>query len=109
MAPFSTDDLLCPSRNVGCEHGMRYDEFLNRVAARGGLPKDRAAAVPQAVLTVLAESIDERGVGDLASELARELKPALVNVPRHGQRYLADEFVRLAAEREEAPEDVARL
>jgi uncharacterized protein (DUF2267 family) len=88
---------------------MQYEEFLNRVAARGGLPGDRAEVATQLVLTVLAESIDEKEARDLASELARQLKPWLANVPRHGQRYLAHEFVRQVAERERVPQDEARL
>jgi uncharacterized protein (DUF2267 family) len=88
---------------------MQYLEFLDRVAARSGLPRDRAEVATQLVLTVLAESIDEKEARDLASELARQLKPWLANVPRHGQRYLAHEFVHQVAEREGVPQDEARL
>lgn len=88
---------------------MQYDEILQRVEARAGLPRERAAVVTDVVLRVLAESIDEKEARDLASELPRDLKPALVNVPRHGQRYLAHEFLERVAEREGVSPEEARL
>ena len=42
---------------------MQYQAFLNRVAARSGLPKDRAEVATQLVLALLGESIHEMRPG----------------------------------------------
>ena len=70
---------------------MQYRAFLNRVAARSGLPRDRAEVATQLVLALLGESIDEMEARDLAGELPRQLKRLPLNVPQHGQRCLAHE------------------
>jgi uncharacterized protein (DUF2267 family) len=79
---------------------VQYQEFVNRVAARSGLPKDRAEVATQLVLAVLGESIDGMETRDPASELPRQLKRLPLNVPQHGQRDLAREFVHQVAMRE---------
>jgi uncharacterized protein (DUF2267 family) len=96
---------------------VQYQEFLNRVATRSGLPRDRAEVATQLVLALLGESIDEMEARDLAGELPRQLKRLPWNVPPHGQRYLAHEFVHQLAisEKElrdvfsQLPEDMRRL
>jgi uncharacterized protein (DUF2267 family) len=87
---------------------VQYQEFLNRVAARSGLPRDRAEVATQLVPALLGESIDEMGAGDLVSELPRQLKRLSLSVPQHGQRYLAHEFLHQVAERERGVQPAAR-
>src|ERR1700738_2555892 len=78
---------------------MNYGEFIDRVAAKGGLDREHAEVATQVVLSVLGESLSEREVRHLSSQLARELKTTLENVPGHSRPYTAEEFLRLAAGR----------
>ena len=88
---------------------MQYDDFINRVSQKIGLPREHAEVATQSVLSILAERLSQKEARDLASQLARELKPMLENVPRHGQGYLAREFVQLVADRERVPAADARV
>ena len=87
---------------------MNYGEFIDRVAAKGGLDREHAEVATQVVLSVLGESLSEREVRHLSSQLARELKTMLENVPGHSRPYTAEEFLRLVAERERVSQEDAR-
>jgi uncharacterized protein (DUF2267 family) len=88
---------------------MNYDTFVERVRQKTGLDRDHAEVAIQSVLSALGERLSEKEARDLASELPRELKPTLENVPGHGRRYRADDFVRLVGDRERVAEPAARL
>jgi uncharacterized protein (DUF2267 family) len=88
---------------------LNYREFVDRVAARADLDRGQAEAASQVVLAALGERLSEKEATDLASQLARELKPTLLNVPGHGRPISAGDFVRLVAEREPVTERAARL
>jgi uncharacterized protein (DUF2267 family) len=88
---------------------MNYREFTERVSAKAALDTDHAQAATQAVLSVLGESLREREIRHLSSQLAAELKTILQNAPGHGRPYTAQEFLKLVAERERVPEHEARL
>src|SRR4030081_1542253 len=88
---------------------MNYREFVQRVSAKAGLDREHAEVATQAVLSVLGETLSEKEIEHLSSQLARELKTMLRNVPGHSRAYTAQEFLRLVAEREHVPEVEARL
>ena len=88
---------------------MKYEDFLAHVAQKAGLERARSAAATQAVLSAVGESLSEKEARDLASQLPRELKVVLENVPGHGRRRPAREFVELVSERESVPEQEARI
>jgi uncharacterized protein (DUF2267 family) len=87
---------------------LNYAEFVQRVSEKAGLDRSRAEAVTQSVLSALGERLSQKEAGDLASQLARELKPMLLNVPGHGHPYTAREFVHLVAERLRTSDEEAR-
>ncbi len=87
---------------------MNYPELLNRVAEKAGLEPPEAERPTQVVLSVLGERLSAKEARDLASELPRQVKPTLEQVPAHGREYGAGEFVHLVAEREKVPEPEAR-
>lgn len=87
---------------------MNYTEFVQRVSEKAGLDRQRAAAVTQSALSAVGERMSEEEAHDLASQLARELKPMLSNVPGHGRPYTARELVHLVAERQRVPDAQAR-
>jgi uncharacterized protein (DUF2267 family) len=86
-------------------------EFLRRVADRTGLDDERALVVTEAVLETLAERIAGGEVDDLATELPRELRPALERGKGRsggqGRKMSLDEFLTLVAERAGIPPDHA--
>ena len=107
-APSSTPLLRICRRNFRPRE-MNYDTFVERVRQKTGLDRDHAEVAIQSVLSALGERLSEKEARDLASELPRELKPTLENVPGHGRRYRADDFVRLVGDRERVAEPAARL
>lgn len=56
---------------------LSLDEFLDRVAGRAGLDRDRARTATEAVLEVLAMRVTDGQVEDLRPFLPYELRPAL--------------------------------
>jgi len=92
--------------------GVPADEFLERVAARGGLDRSAAARATEAVLEVLGERISGGQADDLADQLPRELyQPLLVGKIRsHGDArpMSLEQFVDAVAEREGVPPADAR-
>jgi uncharacterized protein (DUF2267 family) len=88
---------------------MNYREFIGRVSEKAGLDSERAEIAIQVVLTALGESLSDTEIKHLSSQLARELKPMLQNVPGHGRPYTAGEFLELVAQRERVSESEARV
>src|SRR2546423_3384648 len=87
---------------------MNYQEFIRRVSEKAGLDREHAEVATQVVLTALGESLSDREIKHLSSQLARELKPMLQNVLGHGRPYAAGEFLELVAQRERVSESEAR-
>lgn len=87
---------------------MRYDEFLSRVSAVAGIGDDDAARSSEAVLRTLADRIGAKEARDTASQLPRELKPALEPEVENAGAFDAGEFVRRVAERAAIDADAAR-
>ena len=77
---------------------MRYQDFIGRVAERAGLTAPEAERAATAVLSTLAERIGAKEATDTASQLPKELQPALATVPVPKQ-FDAAEFVRRVAHR----------
>ena len=68
---------------------MNYKEFIRRVSEKAGLDREHAEVTTQVVLTALGESLSDREIKHLSSQLARELEPMLQNVLGHGRPYAA--------------------
>jgi uncharacterized protein (DUF2267 family) len=83
-------------------------KFLRRVAERAGLDDDQAEKVTEAVLETLGERIAFGEAADLAQQLPEPAASALVRTGGDAQAIPVDEFVHRVAEREHAPEPVAR-
>jgi uncharacterized protein (DUF2267 family) len=78
---------------------MKYNEFIDTVAERAGVPGDRAAALATATLTTLAERISADEAHDLASELPKTFQGPLRRPPGAAEAFGLDEFVRRVAQR----------
>jgi uncharacterized protein (DUF2267 family) len=78
---------------------VRYDDFVTRVAERGGYPdRDRAEQVVQVVLGVLADRLPPDGAEELAGYLPLPVGAWLLGQRRAAQVFGAEEFVaRVAA------------
>jgi uncharacterized protein (DUF2267 family) len=78
-----------------------YREFLNAIAARGGLEtRERAVAVTRATLQTLAERLDVSAAGGLAAELPPELARYVARpADRRAEAFDVTEFVGRVAER----------
>jgi uncharacterized protein (DUF2267 family) len=72
QAPLRPQDEEPPVRS-----GVSVDEFLDRVAQRAGLDRDRARRATEAVLEVLAMRVTDGQIDDLRPYLPHELRPAL--------------------------------
>jgi uncharacterized protein (DUF2267 family) len=88
---------------------MRYDEFLDRVAAVAGIGEDEAARSSEAVLRTLADRIGAKEARDTASQLPKELKAALEPAVDNAGAFDAHEFVRRVAERAGVDTHAARV
>lgn len=90
---------------------MSVEEFVARVAARGGLLRERARVATEAVLETLAERIAPGDVNDLMSRLPLALHAPLKRGKSHqrgGPRPMpAEEFLERVAEREGVDEEQA--
>jgi uncharacterized protein (DUF2267 family) len=83
---------------------MQYDEFIETVADRAGLPRGSAESVTHAVLQVLAERISGGEALDLAAQLPRELQPDLDPPQEDARAFGAGEFARRVAARADVDE-----
>jgi uncharacterized protein (DUF2267 family) len=84
---------------------MQYEEFISNVSELSGVPPEEGERATRAVLSTLAERIGEKEATETASQLPKELQPALAAGPVAVQ-FDAREFVRRVAHR--AGVDVAR-
>jgi uncharacterized protein (DUF2267 family) len=78
---------------------VEYEQFVDAVAERAGLPRPAAERLTHAALRVLAERISGGEAEDLAAQLPRELKADLDPPEENAQSFDADEFSRRMAER----------
>jgi uncharacterized protein (DUF2267 family) len=87
---------------------MKFDQFVDLVAQRANVPRDRAQALTDATLRTLAERITGGEARDLAAQLPEELKPSLSGAAETAEAFSRKEFVRRVAERASLDEDAAR-
>jgi uncharacterized protein (DUF2267 family) len=78
---------------------VQYDEFIDSVASRAGLPRDEAEALVHATLRVLSERISGGEAEDLRAQLPKQLKVDLIPPQEEAQSFDADEFARRVSER----------
>jgi uncharacterized protein (DUF2267 family) len=78
---------------------VQYEEFINAVAERAGLPHDEAESLTHATLGVLAERISGGEAEDLKAQMPKELQPDLIPPQEEAQPFGADEFARRVAQR----------
>jgi len=78
---------------------VQYEEFVNSVGRRAGLPRDEAEALTHATLRVLAERISGGEAEDLKAQMPKELQPDLIPPQEEAQRFGADQFARRVARR----------
>jgi uncharacterized protein (DUF2267 family) len=89
---------------------MQYDDFLEQVAECTGLNRAYGDRAIVAVLETLSERIGSKDAGDLAAQLPRQLRDAVVGeAPDEPVRFPADDFVRKVAAREWIPAREARV
>jgi uncharacterized protein (DUF2267 family) len=89
---------------------MKYDEFIESVRQRTGLPREAAETLTHATLRVLAERLSGGEAEDLQAQLATELKDDLA-VPKEkpAQSFGAEEFTRRVAQRASIDEPAAQI
>ncbi|MET8348558.1 MULTISPECIES: DUF2267 domain-containing protein [unclassified Micromonospora] len=73
--------------------------FVDKVAARAGVPPEQARPLTEAVLRTLTERLSGGEAATLAPHLATELSPLLVKVAEAPEVFGYDEFLRRVAER----------
>ncbi|MER7663574.1 MULTISPECIES: DUF2267 domain-containing protein [unclassified Streptomyces] len=72
---------------------MDYETFIDTVSRRSGVPPDKAEALTHATLETLAERLTRGEADDLASELPKPLKTALIAPTPEAEGFGLDEFV----------------
>ena len=87
---------------------IQFDQFVDLVAQRANLDRDRARALTDATLKTLSERITGGEARDLAAQLPKELKASLDSAQEPAEAYSVDEFVRRVAERTGLDENAAR-
>ena len=89
---------------------MKYDEFIESVRRRTGLPREAAEKLTHATLQVLAERISGGEAEDLQAQLPKDLKEDLA-VPKEepAQSFGAAEFTRRVAEQAGVDETAAQI
>lgn len=73
--------------------------FVDKVAARAGVPPEQARPLTEAVLRTLTERLSGGEAGALAPHLADELSPLLVKAAEPPEAFGYDEFLRRVADR----------
>jgi uncharacterized protein (DUF2267 family) len=76
---------------------VKYDEFINSVAERAGLPRNEAETLTHATLRVLSQRLTGGEAEDLAAQLPQQLKADLVPSEEKAESFGADEFARRVA------------
>jgi uncharacterized protein (DUF2267 family) len=89
---------------------MKYNEFIETVSQRTGLPREAAETLTHASLQVLGERLSGGEAEDLRAQLPKELKGDL-DVPKQkpAEGFGAEEFTRRVAERAGMDEVAAQL
>jgi uncharacterized protein (DUF2267 family) len=89
---------------------MKYDEFIESVRQRTGLPREAAETLTHATLRVLAERLSGGEAEDLQAQLTTELKDDLA-VPKEkpAQSFGAKEFTRRVAQLADIDEPAAQI
>jgi uncharacterized protein (DUF2267 family) len=89
---------------------MKYNEFIESVRQRTGLPREAAEALTHATLQVLAERLSGGEAEDLQAQMPKELKEDLA-VPKQkpAESFGAAEFTRRVAERAGIDEVAAQM
>jgi len=89
---------------------MKYDQLIESVGQRTGLPREAAEKLTHATLQVLAERLSGGEAEDLQAQLATELKGDLA-VPKEkpAESFGAAEFTRRVAQRAEMDEPAAQI
>ena len=89
---------------------MKYDEFIESVRQRTGLPREAAETLTHASLRVLAERLSGGEAEDLRAQMPKGLKEDL-DVPKEkpAQSFRAAEFTRRVAERAGIDEPAAQI
>lgn len=87
---------------------MEYDRFVELVAQRADVARDRARALTYASLETLGKRISSGEARDLAGQLPAELQPSLAETDEPAEEFGADDFVRRVAEGAGVEEDAAR-
>ena len=88
---------------------MKYDEFIESVRRRTGLPREAAEKLTHATLQVLAERISGGEARDLAAQLPMPLQDALLPASEEAEGFSFKEFVRRTAERAATDAGVAEI
>jgi uncharacterized protein (DUF2267 family) len=88
---------------------MKYDQLIESVGQRTGLPREAAEKLTHATLQVLAERLSGGEAEDLQAQLATELKGDLA-VPKEkpAESFGAAEFTRRVAQRAGMDEPAAQ-
>jgi len=89
---------------------MKYDQFVESVGQRTGLPREAAEKLTHATLQVLAERLSGGEAEDLQAQLATELKQDLaVPKEKRAESFGAAEFTQRVAQRAEIDEAAAQI
>jgi len=88
---------------------MKYDEFIESVSQRTGLPREASETLLHATLRVLAERLSGGEAEDLQAQMPKELKEDLA-VPKEklAESFGAAEFTRRVAQRAGIDEPAAQ-
>jgi uncharacterized protein (DUF2267 family) len=73
--------------------------FVDKVAARAGVPSEQARSLTEAVLRTLTERISGGEAAALSPHLADELSPLLIKATEAPEAFDYDEFLRRVADR----------
>jgi uncharacterized protein (DUF2267 family) len=89
---------------------MKYNDVIESVTQRTGIPREAAEKVTHATLQVLAERLSGGEAEDLQAQLAKELKEDLA-VPKEkpAESFGAAEFTRRVAQRAQIDEPAAQI
>ncbi|MEU5790464.1 MULTISPECIES: DUF2267 domain-containing protein [Micromonospora] len=74
-------------------------KFVEKVAARAGVPPETARSLTEATLGTLTQRISGGQAGALAGHLADELSPLLIKGTEDPEAFGYDEFLRRVADR----------
>ncbi|MEU0970020.1 DUF2267 domain-containing protein [Streptomyces sp. NPDC005917] len=78
---------------------MDYETFIDTVSRRSQVPRDKAETLSRATLETLAERLTRGEADDLASELPKPLKTALIAPTPEAEGFGLDEFVNRVSRR----------